>query len=165
MPAHGTKLPPPHPVDPRLIGPFVRAARLVMGTMTGLPTAAGPAADVRLLAGAEYDYSGIIGFTGGIVGMVAVRFQQASAAAVVEAFAKAPIAPETADFADALGELTNMIAGAAKKDLGLPASIGIPNVVMGAGHVLARPSDVPCVTIPCDAGGNPFAIELSLRLA
>ena len=155
---------PMHKLDPKLIVPFVNSVRLVMSTMTGLAVTVG-ASKIRTIPGAEFDYSGIIGFSGGIVGTVVVSFQKAAAVQIVEAFAKCPIEPDTADFADALGELTNMIAGAAKKEFGANASISIPTVVMGAGHVITRPSDVPCVSVPCSAAGASFAVELSIRKA
>ena len=155
---------PMYKVEPKLIVPFVNSVRLVMSTMTGLAVTIGPT-KIRTVPGTEFDYSGIIGFTGGIVGTVVVSFPRAAAVLIVEAFAKCAIEPDTADFADALGELTNMIAGAAKKDFGANASISIPTVVMGAGHVITRPSDVPCVSVPCTAGGATFAVELSIRMA
>ena len=157
--------PPAHKIEPKLIVPFVNSVRLVMSTMTGLVTTVGPTKIRTSTAAAEFDYSGIIGFSGGIVGTVVVSFGRDAAVRIVEAFAKCAVPPDTADFADALGELTNMIAGAAKKDFGANASISTPSVVMGPGHVIARPSDVPCVSVPCDAAGSAFAVELSIRTA
>ena len=162
--------PPPtpasvHKIEPKLIVPFVNSVRLVMNTMTGLATTVGATKIKPAGAAAEFDYSGIIGFTGGIVGTVVVSFARDAAVRIVEAFAKCPIPPDTADFADALGELTNMIAGAAKKEFGTSASISTPTVIMGPGHVVARPSDIPCVAVPCNAAGSAFAVELSIRTA
>ncbi len=155
-----------HKIEPRLIVPFVNSVRLVMNTMTGLATTVGPTKIRTAAAAAEFDYSGVIGFTGGIVGTVVVSFGRESAVRIVEAFAKCPVPPDTADFADALGELTNMIAGAAKREFGAAnTSISTPSVVMGPGHVIARPSDVPCVSVPCSAAGSAFAVELSIRTA
>ncbi len=157
--------PKPKPsIDPRLIVPFIKSVKSVMTTMVKLPTAIEPS---RIKDGqrAEYDYSAIIGFSGAIVGTVVVSFHRDAAVKIVTAFAGCPITPDTPDFADALGELANMIAGAAKKEFGTNASISIPSVVMGPGHVIARPSDIPCIVIPCKAGDTAFAVELSLRTA
>lgn len=153
-----------HKIEPKLIVPFVNSVRLVMSTMTGLTTTVGPT-KIRTTPGAEFDYSGIIGFSGAVVGTVVVSFGKEAADKIVSAFAKCPVPVGTADFADALGELTNMIAGAAKKEMGVSASISVPTVVMGPGHVIARPSDVPCVSVPCNAAGATFAVELSIRSA
>ena len=157
---------PAHKIEPKLIVPFINSVRLVMNTMTGLTTTVGATKIRPAGASAEFDYSGLIGFTGAVVGTVVVSFGRESAIRIVEAFAKCPVPPDTADFADALGELTNMIAGAAKKELGLgTTSISTPSVIMGPGHVIARPSDIPCISVPCNADGSSFAVELSIRTA
>jgi chemotaxis protein CheX len=153
-----------HKIDPKLIVPFVNSVRLVMKKMTGLAVTVGPST-IRTNPGTEFDYSGIIAFSGGIVGTVVVSFHRDAAVRIVAAFVKREIEPGSPNFADALGELTNMIAGAAKKEFGTNASISMPSVVMGAGHVIARPSDVPCVSVPCSAAGASFAVELSIRMA
>jgi CheY-specific phosphatase CheX len=55
-----------------------------------------------------------------------------------------------------------MIAGSAKKDLGAVASITVPSVIIGAGHVIARLSDVPCIVIPCGTPVGEFAVEVNI---
>ena len=67
------------------------------------------------------------------------------------------------DFADAIGELSNMIAGGAKKDLGALATITVPTVVIGANHCVARLSDVPCIVIPCATPAGDFAVEINIK--
>ncbi len=69
----------------------------------------------------------------------------------------------TPDFADAVGELANMIAGGAKRHLGNLASITVPSVVIGSGHVIARLTDVPCIVIPCQTDAGSFAVEVSIK--
>ena len=70
------------------------------------------------------------------------------AIAMVKAFSGTEFEPSHPDFADAIGELSNMIAGAAKKEFGVVCSITIPSVIIGKGHTLARISGIPCVVIP-----------------
>jgi chemotaxis protein CheX len=111
----------------------------------------------------SYDVSGIIGFSGEVIGSVVVSFQRAAAIKLVSSFAGMEIQPETPDFADAVGELANMIAGSAKKDLGATASITVPSVIIGAGHIIARLSDVPCVVIPCATPVGEFAVEVNIK--
>jgi len=67
------------------------------------------------------------------------------------------------DFVDAVGELCNMIAGNAKKDFGLNASISIPNVVIGTAHTIARMKDVPCIAIPCHSECGDFSVEVNIK--
>jgi chemotaxis protein CheX len=111
----------------------------------------------------SYDVSSIIGFSGDVIGSVVVSFQLSAAKKLVAAFAQMEIDEKSADFADALGELANMIAGAAKKDLGVLASISTPSVIMGAGHTIARLKDVPCLVIPCRTEVGDFAVEVSIK--
>ena len=81
----------------------------------------------------------------------------------VAAFAQMELEVDTPDFADALGELANMIAGNAKKDLGCKASISTPSVIVGTGHHIARLSDVPTLIVPCRTPVGDFAVEVSIK--
>jgi chemotaxis protein CheX len=112
---------------------------------------------------ASYDISAIVGFSGQVIGSVVVSFQMAAALSLVKAFAGVDIPVESPDFPDAIGELANMIAGNAKKDLGATASITCPNVVIGPGHIIARLRGVPCYVIPCKTPVGDFAIEVNIK--
>lgn len=149
-------------VNPELVVHFVRSVQTVLSTMVGVQTRIG-APHLKTQPVPSYDVSGIIGFSGGVVGSMVVSFQTATAVKLVARFAGAEMAPDTADFADAIGELANMIAGNAKKDLGAIASITVPSVIIGAGHHIARLADVPCVVIPCQTEVGDFAVEVSIK--
>lgn len=153
---------PPRPTDASLILPFVKSTRSVLHTMLNLEPVLGKPC-IKTSHEPSYDYSGIISFSGKIIGSVVVSFHRETAIRMVAAFAGMPIEPDTSDFADAIGELANMIVGAAKKDLGAIANISVPSVVMGARHVIARPTDIPCLQIPCKTSAGDFAIEISIR--
>jgi chemotaxis protein CheX len=149
-------------IDAKLIVPFVNSVRSVFSTMVGVATTVlRPHLKTNPLP--SYDVSSIIGFSGTVVGMVVVSFQKQAAEKLATVFAGEPIDSSSPDFADALGELANMIAGSAKKHLGTGASITVPSVVIGAGHTLARLSDVPCVVIPCQTPVGDFAVEVSIK--
>lgn len=151
-------------IEPALIVPFVQSVRKVLATMAGVEVTVGrPHGKIK--PAPEYDYSGIIGFSGKIIGTVVVSFQKETAIKLVAAFASEPVDPDSSDFADALGELTNMIAGAAKPNLGGEANITVPSVIMGKGHTVSRPSDIPCLVLPCSTAQGDFAVELSIRTA
>jgi len=92
-----------------------------------------------------------------------VSFQREAAESLATAFACTPLKLTDPDFADAIGELANMIAGGAKTQLGSLASITVPRVVIGSGHVLARLSDVPCIVIPCKTPVGNFAVEVNIK--
>lgn len=149
-------------INPKLIVPFVNSVRNVFATMVKVETTI-DRPTLKQHPAASYDISGIIGFSGQIVGSVVVSFSRQAGEALVEAFAGSRYEMGSADFADAIGELANMIAGAAKKDLGAKASITVPNVVIGGGHTIARLSDVPCLVIPCRTPVGNFAVEVNIK--
>lgn len=149
-------------LNPKLIVPFVNSVRQVFSTMVGVQTTVARP-QLKSDGSASYDVSSIIGFSGEVVGSVVVSFQKNAAVKLASAFAGMDIDPNTPDFADAVGELANMIAGNAKKDLGSVASISVPSVIIGAGHVVARLSDVPCVVIPCSTPVGDFAVEVNIK--
>jgi len=151
-------------IDARLIMPFVNSTRNVLQTMLGLATTI-DRPRIKSVPAPEYDYSAIIGFSGQIVGVVVVSFRRETAIKMVNAFAGDEVEPDSSDFSDAIGELANMIAGAAKKDLGGVASISVPTVILGKGHIVARPSDIPCMVIPCKTEAGEFAVEISIKQA
>lgn len=149
-------------INPKLIIPFVNSVRQVFTTMLKVETTVNRP-HLKEDRGPSYDVSSIIGFSGDVVGSVVVSFPMDAAAKLVAAFAGTPIQPGTGDFVDAVGELANMIAGGAKKHLGNAASITVPSVVLGAGHQIARLSDVPTIVIPCTTPAGAFAVEVNIR--
>lgn len=149
-------------VNPSLIVQFVRSVREVLSTMVGMETTVGKP-HLKTQPTTSYDVSGIIGFSGQVIGSMVVSFPQGVAERIVEAFAGTKLSPDTPDFADAVGELANMIAGSAKKDLGGSASITVPSVIIGPGHTVARLAEVPCVVIPCSTPVGEFAVEVSIK--
>lgn len=152
----------PATIDPKMLVPFVGAVREVLKSMAGWECAV-DRLRLKQSPGPEYDYSGIISFSGTIVGTVVVSFTRDLAVKLVTAFVGCDIPADTADFADAIGELTNLIVGAAKTGLGVNATISVPSVVMGKGHIVARPSDIPCVVVPCKTAAGEFTIEVSIK--
>jgi len=156
---------PPAPrrrLDSSLIMPFVNSTMNVFTTMVNMkPEIAKPhlKADGRT----THDVSGIIGFSGEIVGSVVLTFNLETARQLVNAFVGMEVEPNGPDFIDAVGELANMVAGNAKKDLGLVANIGVPTVVIGAGHIVGRLSGVPCIVIPCITSAGSFAVEVNIK--
>jgi chemotaxis protein CheX len=153
---------PKSAINVKLIVPFINSVRSVFSKMLNTTVTVERPAE-KLLPVPLYDVSAIIGFSGEIAGSVVVSFPKSTAVKSVAAFAGMEIAPDGPDFADAIGELTNMIAGGAKKDLGVNAGITCPSVIIGAGHAIARLRDVPCLVIPCNSALGAFCIEVSIK--
>lgn len=162
MQAVETSAAPRRKLDSKLIMPFVNSTLNVFTTMVNIKPVIGKP-HLKEDGRSTFDVSGIIGFSGEIVGSVVVSFQQETAMKLVEALLGSPVDPTSSDFADAVGEMANMIAGSAKKDLGLVANIAVPTVIIGKDHMIGRLSGVPCVVIPCESAFGSFAVEVNIK--
>ncbi len=163
MSAVATSTVPNAGINPKMIVPFVNSVRQVFSTMVGVQTIV-ERPTIKIQPAVSYDVSAIIGFSGNVIGSVVVSFQAEAAKKLVESFCGSALEITSPDFADAIGELANMITGSAKKDLGVTASISVPSVVVGPGHVIARIKDVPCVVVPCKTPMGDFAVEISIKV-
>ena len=68
-----------------------------------------------------------------------------------------------ADVRDAIGELTNMIAGNAKAKLDqLALSVSLSSVITGKGHCVEFPRHVTPICIPFDCAWGAVAVEVGL---
>ncbi|MDR0330293.1 MAG: chemotaxis protein CheX [Chitinispirillales bacterium] len=111
----------------------------------------------------RYDISGIIGLSGGAQGAISLCFPMQSALDIVSKMVGAPVTEAGVDLADAVGEIANIIAGFAKRDLiGLNLSISLPNVIINS-HVLSGLTGVPTIIVPFTSQLGSFAMEVSLK--
>jgi chemotaxis protein CheX len=111
-----------------------------------------------------FDVSGLIGFSGLAQGSVAVSFPRKTALSVVSAMIGMTCNDTDREVCDAVGEIANIIAGSAKKDLGeLKLSISLPQVVVGMGHILSCQSTIPATVVPFSTPIGNFVMELCLR--
>ncbi|MFG0327290.1 MAG: chemotaxis protein CheX [Phycisphaerales bacterium JB037] len=152
-------------MDPAFIAPFIASIKNVFSTMLQLPVTIGTPA-LKRTPNPTHEVSGIIGMSGAVVGTIVLSFERAGAVRLVELFAGQRFEPESPDFADAIGELVNMVSGAAKAkfDAG-EVSISCPSVVVGPGHTVAVPSDTPVVCIPCATDAGSGVIEIAIKPA
>ena len=70
------------------------------------------------------------------------------------------------EFADAVGELANMIAGSFRNRMaavGGTWAISVPTVTIGTGIITHYPTDVGRVICPFDTSGGELLVELVLR--
>lgn len=150
-------------MDVAYINPFIAAARSVFDKMVKVPVSLGK---VYLKDHAEPQnvVSACIGISGNVTGCVVIGFPQSVALALASGLMGTPAQTLDSDCLDALGEIANMIAGGAKKDLpgeGLN-SISLPNLVLGS-HRVVYPSGTPIIVIPCETPKGRFVIEVALR--
>lgn len=152
-------------MDASYIKPFVASIQNVFATMMQLPVSLGTP-HLKAKPAASADVTGIIGLSGDVVGTVALSFPDETALRVVALFAGQQFPNDSPDFADAIGELVNMVCGGAKAMFtNKKVSISCPSVVIGAGHQVATPQDTPCVVIPCATDCGTLAIEVAIREA
>lgn len=151
-------------MDPAFITPFISSIQNVFSTMMQLPVTIGDPG-IKGDPSTTYDVSGIIGMSGDVTGSVVLSFPRQTAVRLVALLAGAEMAPDHPDFPDAVGELTNMVSGNAK---GMftgrkQVTISCPSVVIGPGHIVARPKDVPCIVIPCSTDCGEFVVEICIQ--
>lgn len=151
-------------MDPAFITPFISSIQNVFSTMMQLPVTIGDPG-IKGDPSTTYDVSGIIGMSGDVTGSVVLSFPRQTAVRLVALLAGAEMAPDHPDFPDAVGELTNMVSGNAK---GMftgrkKVTISCPSVVIGPGHIVARPKDVPCIVIPCSTDCGEFVVEICIQ--
>lgn len=105
--------------------------------------------------------SAVIGVTGKIAGTIVLSMSSTASFGVLDRMVGIEATEINADVCDAIGELTNMIAGAAKAQMEkLELSISIPNIISGPNHNVHYPSNVQPICIDFDSDIGAFAIEV-----
>ena len=150
-------------MDVRYINPFINAVGQVFKTMAGVEVQVlKPTLKQDGLSGV--DVSGVIGFSGGATGACVLCFPRDVACKPASAFAGEDLSLDHPDFADAIGELANMVAGSAKAQFGdLRVDISLPSVIVGEKHevtVTGVPSSVPRLIMPCQTELGLFHLEV-----
>lgn len=144
------------------VNPFIKATIETFTAMVNVKVTPGKV-KLKGKEDSDYDVSGIIGLGGGAKGSVAVSFPRLSALAMVRAFTGEKVVTNTV-MVDAIGELANIIAGAAKKDLTqYKISISLPTVVMGEKHAINGPVDTINMVVPFDSECGKFYLALSFK--
>jgi chemotaxis protein CheX len=145
--------------------PFLHSVENVFKTMVRTQVEFGKP-EILQKSTASHDVSGIIGFTGDALGSIVLSFPKDVAKALVGRFVGTELATEDPDFADAIGELVNMVAGGAKAKFDTArCDISCPSVVIGAEHVVFQRKNQPLIAIPVRTDVGDFVVEVSLRLA
>lgn len=144
------------------INPFVVSIKSVFSTMLGCEITRG---ELFIEDGPHphHDVTGIIGLSGKATGSVVLGLGQEVALAVTEAMLEERPAEINADVVDAVGELTNMIAGGAKARLEqLALSVSLPSVITGKTHSVQFPSRLTPICIPFDCPWGDVVLEVGL---
>ncbi|MGB0766406.1 MAG: chemotaxis protein CheX [Phycisphaeraceae bacterium] len=151
-------------MDPAYITPFIGSISNVFETMLQLPVDVGTPT-IKQNGAPSYNVSGIIGMTGDVEGTVVLSFPTATAERAVTLFTGMELAADHEDFADAIGELVNMVSGGAKAQFtGKNVGISTPTVVVGTGHNVYGRKDLTTIAIPCTCDIGDFNVEVALLL-
>ena len=146
------------------VSPFIKSAKQTFLTMLGLNVQMGKLFLRGVDDKRQADISGIIGLSGDVKGAVIIGYPKATALAVVSKFIGEETTEINGDVTDAIGEITNIISGYAKKDMTeYNISISLPSVIEGSDHQVHLPKDVPIMCVPMTSEAGEFIIEVSMK--
>ncbi|MDD3553447.1 MAG: chemotaxis protein CheX [Deltaproteobacteria bacterium] len=152
-------------MDAKIINPFLEAAVNVLKTMAMVEVTPGKPF-LKKDQTANGDASGIIGITGEAQGSMSISFSTPCICAIVSNLFGSPVTELNEEVKDAVGELTNMICGDARRRLeaaGIVLQAGTPTVISGQGHTIKHISKGPCVAMPFTTPNGDFTIELAFN--
>ena len=144
------------------INPFLLSTANVFEQMLGLELVR-EAPFLRKAFSPQYEVTGIIGLTGKTTGTVAVSLPREMALSITEKLLGQRPPEVNAQVIDAIGEMTNMIAGSAKSHLEhLQLSLGLPTVVTGCSTCIGFPSRATPISIPFRSELGPIVVEVGI---
>lgn len=152
-------------MDVKFINPFLEGTVSVLKTMAMLEPRAGKP---YLKEGkqAKGDVSAIIGLTGSARGSLALSFSEESILKIVSNMLGENYSAINGEVRDAVGEITNMISGVARKKLeaeGFSIAAAIPTVVSGKDHSFIHVLGGPSIIIPFETDNGPFFVDVCLK--
>ncbi len=110
-----------------------------------------------------HEVSGVIGLSGTAVGTVVLSLSRNVALQAASVMLASEVDEVNADVIDAVGELTNVVAGAAKAQLEQhKLMVSLPSVITGTGHEVRFPSDVTPICVQFETPWGPLALEVGL---
>ncbi len=115
---------------------------------------------------ARGDISGVISLSGEKKGVMVISFSANSVFKIVGSMFGEEYSEINDEIKDAVGELTNMIAGSTRKRMaekGITLEAGIPSIIVGKGHEISSLSEGGCLSIPFRIDKFPFVVEVSFE--
>ncbi len=137
-------------MDVKYINPFVLAAQTVFKTMLGIEVAMGKPS-LKESRTASGDVTGIMSLVGDRKGTVAISFRDKGALFVFNSLVGDSAEKMSPEVIDAIGELTNIISGQARKEFennGINLKASIPMVVVGREVETNFITKLPIVSLP-----------------
>ena len=144
------------------INPFIKSLNRVFRTMLDCEVRRGQPY-LKVNGSSEYPISGVIGLSGRSVGTIVLSLSENVAIRAASTMLSCELSNIDADVCDAIGELTNMVAGAAKAELEeYRLSVSLPNIITGRGHDVRFPSTVTPLCVPFETAWGPLLLEVGL---
>jgi chemotaxis protein CheX len=151
------------PLNVDCLNPFLKSTINVFRTMAACELTLGRPFQMD---GAQpaHEVSGIIGLTGKAIGTAVLSLGRPVALNVTGAILGETPPDLNPDVVDAIGELTNIVAGGAKAQLEqLEMSVSMPNVIIGRNHTVGFPRNVTPIAIPFECEWGPICVQVGLR--
>lgn len=149
-------------INLELIKPFIEAAERVLHDMLGIQASAGQII-LKEKPYPLYEVSAMLGIHGDVEGVIVLSMSSDAASKVVTGLLGGDIADGERLTADAIGEVLNIIVGAGKGDLEGNIGCGIPSVIIGTGHTVWQPRDIPSALIQFETDWGDMALEVNFK--
>lgn len=151
--------------DVAFINPFLDAVVGVLGMMASVEAKPGKPFinQKRTTVG---DITGSIGISGYAKGVMSLTLDEPVILKIVNNMLAESYTELNTDIADAVGELTNMIAGQARQDLaniGMNFQASTPMVITGKGHQIQHITSSPILSIPFTTEEGALVVEVSFE--
>jgi chemotaxis protein CheX len=137
-------------MDVKYINPFVTAAQTVFKTMLGIDAGMGKPV-LKSIRSTSGDVTGIMGLVGDRKGTICISFRDKGALFVFKTLIGDEVDKINSEVVDAIGELTNIISGQARKEFegaGINLKAAIPMVVVGKNVEMNFITTIPIISLP-----------------
>ncbi|MDA8123605.1 MAG: chemotaxis protein CheX [Deltaproteobacteria bacterium] len=152
-------------MDVKLINPFLDATVEVLKKMAFVEPRPGKVY-LKTSSVAYGDVSGIIGITGDATGSLAISFSESCICHLIAGMLGEPCTEANQDVFDGVGEITNMISGAARTRMekdGMEVYAAIPSVIYGKDHMINHILKSPSIVIPFVTDHGSFVADVCIR--
>jgi chemotaxis protein CheX len=149
-------------MDAKLLNPFVDATLYVLETMAFTKARAGEPYEKNNQS-AQGDVSGVLGLMGHQSGTISVSFSEQCILRIVSNMLGEECHEMDGEITDAVGEITNMIAGQARAkldEIGISLTAAIPTVVLGKRHAISHVTNHCIMAVPFSTANGDFTIEV-----
>ena len=137
-------------MDVKVINPFIVAAQSVFKTMLGIEVSLSKPV-LKTDRKSSGDVTGVMGLVGDRRGTITISFRERGALFVFKTLVGDECSSITADVVDAIGEITNIISGQARKEFekaGINLKAATPIVIVGKGVEVSFITTIPIIELP-----------------